>query len=123
MTIKYSEDHEWVELAEDDLVTIGITDFAQEQLGDLVFIELPEVGDEVSQGDNICVIESVKAASDLIAPVSGEVVAVNERLNDEPELASEYPTGEGWFVKMKLSDVSELDDLMDEAAYQEFSEE
>ncbi|MCS5591168.1 MAG: glycine cleavage system protein GcvH [Gammaproteobacteria bacterium] len=123
MTIKYSEDHEWVELTEDDLVTVGITSFAQEQLGDLVFIELPEVNDEVSQGDNICVIESVKAASDLIAPVSGEVVAVNERLNDEPELASDDPTGEGWFVKIKLSDISELGDLMDEAAYQEFSEE
>lgn len=123
MTIKYSEDHEWVELTEDDLVTIGITEFAQEQLGDLVFIELPEVGDDVSQGDNISVIESVKAASDLIAPVSGEVVEVNERLNDEPELASEDPTGEGWFVKMKLSDVSELDGLMDESVYQKFSEE
>ncbi len=123
MTIKYSEDHEWVELIEEGLVVVGITDFAQEQLGDLVFIELPEAGDEVSQGDNICVIESVKAASDLIAPVSGEVVAVNDRLNDEPELASEDPMGEGWFVKIKLSDQSELDDLMDESAYQNYSEE
>ena len=123
MTIKYSEDHEWVELIEEGLVVVGITDFAQEQLGDLVFIELPEAGDEVSQGDNICVIESVKAASDLIAPVSGEVVAVNDRLNDEPELASEDPKGEGWFVKIKLSDQSELDDLMDESAYQNYSEE
>lgn len=123
MTIKYSEEHEWVELSEDNLVTVGITEFAQEQLGDLVFIELAEVGDEVSQGDNICVIESVKAASDLIAPVSGEIVSVNDRLNNEPELASEDPTGEGWFVTIKLSDETELDSLMDEAAYQAFSKE
>ncbi|HIF89773.1 MAG TPA: glycine cleavage system protein GcvH [Candidatus Thioglobus sp.] len=123
MTIKYSEDHEWIELTEDGLVTVGITEFAQEQLGDLVFIELPDVSDEVSQGDNICVIESVKAASDLIAPVSGEIVSVNDRLNDEPELASEDPLVEGWFVKIKLSDISEFDALMDEAAYQEFIEE
>ena len=123
MTIKYSEDHEWVELTEDGLVTVGITEFAQEQLGDLVFIELPEVSDEVSQGDNICIIESVKAASDLVAPVSGEIIAVNDRLNDEPELASEDPMAEGWFIKMKLSDTAEFDALMDEAAYQEFIEE
>ncbi|MGE4571064.1 MAG: glycine cleavage system protein GcvH [Gammaproteobacteria bacterium] len=123
MTIKYSEDHEWVELTEDGLVTVGITEFAQEQLGDLVFIELPDVSDEVSQGDNICVIESVKAASDLIAPVSGEIMAVNDRLNDEPELASENPLAEGWFVKIQLSDTSEFDALMDEAAYQAFIEE
>ena len=123
MTIKYSEDHEWIELTEDGLVTVVITEFAQEQLGDLVFIELPDVSDEVSQGDNICVIESVKAASDLIAPVSGEIMSVNDRLNDEPELASEDPLAEGWFVKIQLSDTSEFDALMDEAAYQEFIEE
>ena len=123
MTIKYSEDHEWVELSKDGVVTVGITEFAQEQLGDLVFIELPGVSDEVSQGDNICVIESVKAASDLIAPVSGELIEVNDRLNDEPELASEDPLAEGWFVKIQLSDTSEFDALMDEAAYQEFIEE
>ncbi len=123
MTIKYSEDHEWVELSKDGVVTVGITEFAQEQLGDLVFIELPDVSDEVSQGDNICVIESVKAASDLIAPVSGELIEVNDRLNDEPELASEDPLAEGWFVKIQLSDTSEFDALMDGAAYQEFIEE
>jgi glycine cleavage system H protein len=123
MTIKYSEDHEWVELSKDGVVTVGITEFAQEQLGDLVFIELPGVSDEVSQGDNICVIESVKAASDLIAPVSGELIEVNDRLNDEPELASEDPLAEGWFVKIQLSDTSEFDALMDGAAYQEFIEE
>ena len=94
-------------------------EFTQEQPGDLVFIELADVGDEVSQDDNICVIESVKATSDLIVPISGEIMAVN----DEPELASQDPMIEGWFVKMKLADATEFDDLMDEASYQEFIEE
>jgi glycine cleavage system H protein len=123
MITKYSTDHEWVKLKEEDEVIIGITDFAQEQLGDLVYVELPSIGDEVTCGDNISVIESVKAASDLIAPVSGEVVDVNSKLEDEPELASEDPMGEGWFIKVKLSDISELDDLMDESAYQAFIED
>ena len=123
MSIKYSEDHEWVELKGDDLVVIGITDFAQEQLGDLVYVELPEVGDECSRGENISVIESVKAASDLIAPVSGTIIEVNSRLEDEPELVTEDSMGEGWFIKVKLSNTSELDDLMDESAYNSFIEE
>jgi len=123
MGTKYSTDHEWIELKEEDEVVIGITDFAQEQLGDLVYIELPSIGDEIACGDNISVIESVKAASDLIAPVSGEVVDVNNQLEDEPELVSEDPMGEGWFIKVKLSDISELDDLMDESAYQAFIED
>ncbi len=123
MGTKYSTDHEWVELKEEDEVVIGITDFAQEQLGDLVYIELPSIGDEIACGDNISVIESVKAASDLIAPVSGKVVDVNNQLEDEPELVSEDPMGEGWFIKVKLSDISELDDLMDESAYQAFIED
>mgnify|MGYP000291751335 FL=1 len=123
MGTKYSTDHEWIELKEEDEVVIGITDFAQEQLGDLVYIELPSIGDEITCGDNISVIESVKAASDLIAPVSGEVVDVNNQLEDEPELVSEDPMGEGWFIKVKLSDISELDDLMDESAYQAFIED
>ena len=123
MSIKYSEDHEWVELKGDDLVVIGITDFAQEQLGDLVYVELPEVGDECSRGENISVIESVKAASDLVAPVSGTIIEVNSRLEDEPELATEDSMGEGWFIKVKLSNTSELDDLMDESAYNSFIEE
>ena len=89
----------------------------------MVFIELPEVGDECSRGDNISVIESVKAASDLVAPVSGEIVEVNDRLADEPELASEDSMGEGWFIKVKLSNASELDDLMDDDAYQTFIED
>jgi glycine cleavage system H protein len=123
MSIKFSEDHEWVELKGDDLVVIGITDFAQEQLGDLVYVELPEVGDECSRGENISVIESVKAASDLIAPVSGTIIEVNSRLEDEPELVTEDSMGEGWFIKVKLSNTSELDDLMDESAYNSFTEE
>ena len=123
MGTKYSTDHEWIELKGEDEVVIGITDFAQEQLGDLVYIELPSIGDEIICGDNISVIESVKAASDLIAPVSGEVVDVNNQLEDEPELVSEDPMGEGWFIKVKLSDISELDDLMDESAYQAFIED
>ena len=123
MGTKYSTDHEWIELKEEDEVVIGITDFAQEQLGDLVYIELPSIGDEITCGDNISVIESVKAASDLIAPVSGEVVDVNNQLEDEPERVSEDPMGEGWFIKVKLSDISELDDLMDESAYQAFIED
>ena len=123
MGIKYSEDHEWVELKGDDQVVIGITDFAQEQLGDLVYVELPEVGDECSRGENISVIESVKAASDLVAPVSGTIIEVNSRLEDEPELVTEDSMGEGWFIKVKLSNTSELDDLMDESAYNSFTEE
>ena len=123
MGTKYSTDHEWIELKGEDEVVIGITDFAQEQLGDLVYIELPSIGDEITCGDNISVIESVKAASDLIAPVSGEVVDVNNQLEDEPELINEDPMGEGWFIKVKLSDISELDDLMDESAYQAFIED
>ncbi|MDC3334798.1 glycine cleavage system protein GcvH [bacterium] len=123
MSIKYSEDHEWVDEKEDDLVVIGITDFAQEQLGDLVYVELPEVGDDCSRGENISVIESVKAASDLVAPVSGSIIEVNSRLEDEPEIVTEDSMGEGWFIKVKLSNPEELNDLMDEDAYNTFIEE
>ena len=123
MSIKYSEDHEWVDEKEDDLVVIGITDVAQEQLGDLVYVELPEVGDECTKGENISVIESVKAASDLVAPVSGSIIEVNSRLEDEPEIVTEDSMGEGWFIKVKLSDPAELDELMDEEAYNAFIEE
>jgi len=123
MSIKYSEDHAWVKVQDEDLVTIGITDFAQEQLGDLVYIELPKVGHKCSRGDNISVIESVKSASDLVAPVSGEIVEVNDRLEDDPELVSEDSMGEGWFIKVKLSKRSELDELMDEESYQTFIED
>ena len=122
MSVKYSEDHAWVKVQDEGLVAIGITDFAQEQLGDLVYIELPKVGHQFSRGDKISVIESVKSASDLIAPVSGEIVEVNERLEDDPELVSEKPIDEGWFIKVKLSKPSELDELMDEKSYQVFIE-
>ena len=122
MSIKYSEDHEWIDAKGDDLVVIGITDFAQEQLGDLVYVELPEVGDECSRGENISVIESVKAASDLVAPVSGSIIEVNSRLEDEPEIVTEDSMGEGWFIKVKLSNPEELNDLMDEEAYNTFIE-
>ncbi len=123
MSIKYSEDHEWIDAKGDDLVVIGITDFAQEQLGDLVYVELPEVGDECSRGENISVIESVKAASDLVAPVSGSIIEVNSRLEDEPEIVTEDSMGEGWFIKVKLSNPEELHDLMDEESYNTFIEE
>ena len=122
MSFKYSEDHAWVKVQDEDLVTIGITDFAQEQLGDLVYVELPKVGHEFVRGDNISVIESVKSASDLVAPVSGEIVEVNDRLDDDPELVSEDSMGEGWFIKVKLSKRSELDELMYEESYQTFIE-
>lgn len=115
--IYFSEDHEWVVLEEDGTVTIGITDFAQQQLGDLVYIELPEVGEEIEIGDTICVIESVKAASDLIAPVTGKIIAVNEELADEPELINEAAMSH-WVIKVALSEKSELDDLMSEEDYQ-----
>ena len=123
MSVKYSEDHAWVKVEDEDLVTIGITDFAQEQLGDLVYIELPKVGHQFVRGDKISVIESVKSASDLVAPVSGEIVEVNDRLEDDPELVSENPMDEGWFIKVKLSKPSELDELMDEKSYQVFIED
>lgn len=119
--LKYTEEHEWV-LVEEDIATIGITDFAQEQLGDVVFVELPEVGDELEAGKSFGVVESVKAVSDVYAPVSGEVVEINDDLPDEPEILNNSPYEDGWMIKIKLSDSSELDDLMDVADYQEFVE-
>ena len=116
MTTKYSEDHEWVRV-EGDSATVGITDFAQQQLGDIVFVELPDVGKSVSTGDDIAVVESVKAASELYAPISGEVTEVNEALESEPNTVNSDPMGEGWFFKMTVGDASELDNLMDEDAY------
>ncbi|MEA3545920.1 MAG: glycine cleavage system protein GcvH [Thermodesulfobacteriota bacterium] len=118
---KYTEDHEWV-LVEDGVVTVGITDFAQEQLGDIVFVELPDVGDALEVGKTFGVVESVKAVSDVYAPVSGEVVEINEELPEEPEALNNSPYEAGWMVKIKLADVAVLDDLMDVAAYQEFVE-
>ncbi len=117
--MKYTEEHEWL-LAEGDTVTVGITEHAAEQLGDIVFVELPEVGTEVSKDDEIVVIESVKAASDILAPLDGEIVEVNEALADNPGRVNEDPTGDGWFFKMKPSDLSPMDEYMDEAAYNDF---
>lgn len=116
---KYSEDHEWISI-DGDVVTIGITDHAQEQLGDVVFVELPDVGSEISKGDDAGVIESVKAASELVSPVSGEVVETNGALEEEPGKVNEDAETTAWFIKVKLSDTSELDDLMDADAYKNF---
>ena len=120
--IKYSAEHEWIQDNGDGTVLIGITDFAQQQLGDLVFVELPELGTEINKGEEISVVESVKAASDLFAPVDGTIVEVNEALEDEPELINEDAMA-NWILKVELSDPSDLDDLMDEDAYNELTEE
>lgn len=115
-TIYYTEDHEWLRV-EGGVATVGITDYAQEQLGDIVFVELPEVGKALSKGDTAIVVESVKAASDVYAPVDGEITAVNETLSSDPALVNSAATGEGWLWKMKLSDDTQLAGLMDEAGY------
>ncbi len=120
-TLSYTEEHEWIRM-DDDIGTVGISDFAQEQLGDVVYVEPPEVGKTVARFAEVAVIESVKAASEVRAPVSGEVVEVNEALNDNPELVNSSPIGDGWFFKLRISDLSELDDLMDEAAYKTYVE-
>ncbi|WP_323785654.1 glycine cleavage system protein GcvH [Thalassovita sp.] len=114
--MKFTEDHEWLRV-EDDLIVVGITEHASTSLGDVVFVELPEVGTMVAKGDEIVVIESVKAASDITAPVDGEVVEVNDAIVDEPGKVNEDPLGEAWFFKLKVDDVSVIDDYMDEDAY------
>lgn len=119
--VKYSEDHEWIAL-NGDVATVGISDHAQEQLGDLVFVELPDVGATFALGDEMATIESVKAASEVYAPLSGEVVEVNEALADNPALVNEDAEGQGWFLKIKISNASEMDKLMDADAYKEFAE-
>ena len=121
MTVKYTEDHEWLK-TEGDIATVGITVHAQDALGDVVFVELPEVGVTLAQKDTAGVVESVKAAADVYMPVSGEVIEVNEALRDDPSLANSDPLGAGWFFKVKLSDASQLDALMDETSYTSFSE-
>ena len=117
--LKYSKDHEWVR-AEGDVATVGISGYAQEQLGDVVYVELPEVGRTVAQSDEAAVVESVKAASEVYAPVSGEIVEVNQALEDDPALVNREPTGAGWFLKLKLSAPGELEGLMDEGAYADY---
>jgi glycine cleavage system H protein len=121
-TIRYTKDHEWIRVDGDE-ATIGITDFAQEQLGDIVFIELPEIGRKVEKGKEAGVVESVKAASEVYAPVTGEVTATNTGLADDPARVNKDAQGEGWFFKVKLANKTELDALMDEAAYKAFTAE
>ena len=117
----YTEEHEYIRL-EGDTAIVGITDYAQDQLGDIVFVELPEVGKPMKQGEEAAVVESVKAASEVYAPAGGEVTEVNDALDGEPQLVNQAPLGEGWFFKMKLKDKGELDKLMSEDAYKTYIE-
>lgn len=116
--MKYTEDHEWLSL-DGDIVTVGITEYAATQLGDVVFVELPEIETQVARGDEIVVIESVKAASDILAPLDGEIVEVNEALVDNPALVNDDPTGAAWFFKIKIEDPTALDEYMDEDEYKD----
>ena len=115
--VKYTVEHEWLRVEADGVVTVGITDFAQGHLGDLVFVQLPEVGAKFAKGEEAAVIESVKAASEIMMPVAGTVTEINEALADAPETINEDPMNAGWFFKMKVNDAAELNSLMDEAAY------
>ena len=114
--LRYSKDHEWIR-TEGEIGTVGISDYAQQQLGDVVFVELPELGRQVAKGAEAAVVESVKAASEVYAPVAGEVVAVNEDVVKDPSLVNKSPTGSGWFIKMRVSNKADLVDLMDDVAY------
>jgi glycine cleavage system H protein len=120
-TFRFTRDHEWVRL-EGDLAIVGITDYAQSQLGDVVYVELPEIGHRVEKGKEAAVVESVKAASEVYAPVSGEVAAINETLTTDPATVNADPMGDGWFIKLRLDDPQELDSLMDEEGYKRFIE-
>jgi len=115
--LSYVSSHEWIRNEGDGIVTIGVTDFAQEQLGDVVFVELPDVGTQLTSEDEFGVIESVKAASDLFAPVSGEVIAINEQLDDDPELVNSDPYGDAWLLQIRLTNPEELEHLLDAEAY------
>jgi len=117
--MKFTEEHEWLRV-EGDEILVGITIHAAEQLGDVVFVELPDEGTTVSKDDEVVVIESVKAASDILAPIDGEIIEVNSTLSDNPAMVNDDPQGEAWFFKMKASDPSQMDEFMDEAAYQKF---
>lgn len=119
----YTESHEWISVEQDGIVRIGITDHAQAALGDLVFVELPEVDSNFGQGDACAVVESVKAASDIYAPVSGDIVAINDALEEDPELINKHPYGDGWLYTVKLSDEAELKGLMNAEAYAEAQED
>ena|SRR5215510_2011527 len=120
--VRFTRDHEWVRL-DGNFAVIGITDYAQSQLGDVVYVELPEIGRRVAQGKEAAVVESVKAASEVYAPISGEVVEINETLTTDPAKVNGDPMGEGWFLKLRIDNRAELDTLMDEEAYQRFVEE
>ena len=122
MSKKFTKDHEWIDV-EGDIARIGITNYAQEQLGDVVFVELPKAGRQFHQGNDAAVVESVKAASEVYAPVSGEIVEPNTKLEDDPALVNQDPTESGWFFTMKVSNPDELNDLMDEAAYADYVKE
>lgn len=121
MSTRYTKDHEWIRV-DGDVAIVGISHYAQEQLGDVVFVEVPAVGKVLKKGDEAAVVESVKAASEVYAPAGGEVIAVNEALADAPETVNAGAEGDGWFLKLKLSDATELESLMDEAAYKAFLE-
>jgi glycine cleavage system H protein len=121
--LKFAKSHEWVRVEQDGTVTVGISDHAQSSLGDLVYVELPEVGSSVQAGNGTAVVESVKAASDIYAPLSGEVIAVNTALSDKPETINEDAYGEGWIFKLKLDDKSELDNLLTPDEYAEVAED
>ena len=121
MATRYTRDHEWIRL-DGDVAVVGISDHAQEQLGDIVFVELPEVGKKLAKGGEAAVVESVKAASEIFAPVAGEVVEVNEALADNPGTVNESPENDGWFLKLKVANRADLDALMDEDAYKAFLE-
>lgn len=120
--LRYTKEHEWVKI-EGDRLTVGVTDYAQTQMGDVVYVELPEVGTEVTQGDGFAVVESVKAVSDVYAPVSGEVLEVNEELTDSPEKVNQDPYGEGWLAVLKITDPDQIKDLLDSTAYAEVAAE
>lgn len=118
-TVKYTKDHEWIAV-DGDIATVGVTDYALQQLGDLVFVEVPDAGKQVAKGDEAAVVESVKAASEVYAPISGEVTEGNSAVADNPGAVSGDPSGNGWFFKMTIGDSAELDDTMDEAAYKDY---
>ncbi len=118
---RYTKDHEWVKV-EGDIATVGITDFAQSQLGDVVFVELPDVGEEMKSHQTLGVVESVKAVSDIYSPISGEVTEVNEGLNDDPEILNQDPHSKGWIIKLKVKDKSDLDELMSASEYEKYLE-
>ena len=116
-SLKFAKSHEWARVLPDQVIEVGISDYAQESLGDVVYVELPDIGDSLSAGEECCAVESVKAASDIYAPLTGEVIAVNESLDDEPELLNQSPYGDGWIFRIKADEISELDALLDAEQY------